>query len=123
MNGFLLALEAISPGERVTIVSDFLWSIHYVLGWRNVHNEALRAQVAAARALLEARSPASLRFIHVKGHVNDGTAFARWNRVADQLCSLGEAVDRTVPVSAFGEPGARARPIATILGSTPSAAT
>lgn len=116
MNALLMALEAIVPGERVAIVADFLWSIYYVLGWWNVNHPTLIKQVAAARALLDARRPASLRFIHVKGHKNDGSAFGRWNKVADQLCSLRRPVDCAVPMSAFGEPGAPTRSLAMILG-------
>jgi hypothetical protein len=93
MNALLMALEAIVPGERVAIVADFLWSVYYVLGWWNVNHPALIEQVVAARALLETRRPASLRFIHVKGHRNDGSGFGRWNKIADQLCSLRRPVD------------------------------
>lgn len=91
------ALEAILPGERVAIVSDFLWSIYYVLGWYRVENLLLREQVATARALLAERRPAALRFIHVKGHERDASALGLWNDVADRLCALGVAVDATVP--------------------------
>ena len=99
--GLVSALEAVLPGERVTIVSDFLWSIYYVLGWYRVENALLREQVEAARALLADRRPASVRFIHVKGHERDDSALGRWNDVADRLCALGAAVDVTVPASAF----------------------
>jgi RNase H len=100
--GLVSAFEATLPGERVTIVSDFLWSIYYVLGWYQVESPLLREQVAVARALVAERRPASVRFIHVKGHVRDDSALGRWNDVADRLCALGVAVDRTVPASAFG---------------------
>jgi len=119
MNGLLMALEVMVPGERVAIVADFLWNIYYVLGWYQTKNPALHDQVAAARALLDARRPASLRYIHVKGHVRDGTAFGRWNHVADRLCALRRPVDRAVPLSAFGEPGAPPRPLAAILAEHP----
>lgn len=115
MNGFLMALEELIPGERVAIVADFLWSIYYVLGWRNVRHPALENQVAAARALLEARRPASLRFIHIRGHERDGSTFGRWNHIADRLCALKRPVDRTAPLSAFGEPGAPPRVLTKIL--------
>lgn len=102
VNGLIMALEATQPGERVAVVSDFLWSIYYVLGWHNANDETLREQVAAARALLDARRPASLRFVHVQGHVkNDSSALGRWNRVADELCGLGRPVDCALPPSAF----------------------
>jgi hypothetical protein len=115
MNGLLMALEAIAPGERVAIVADFLWSIYYVLGWYKVKHPALQDQVAAARALLDARSPGSLRYIHVRGHARDGTAFWRWNHVADRLCALRRPVDCPVPISAFGDPGKPLRSLSTIL--------
>ena len=99
--GLVGALEAMLPGERVAIVTDFLWSIYYVLGWYQVENALLREQVGAARALLAERRPASVRFIHVKGHERDDSALGRWNDVADRLCALGVAVDVTVPASVF----------------------
>lgn len=101
------ALEELQPGERVAIVSDFLWSIYYVLGWYRVENPVLREQVTAARALLAERRPAAVRFIHVKGHELDESDLGRWNDVADRLCALGVAVDVAVPASAFGPPGGR----------------
>lgn len=100
LGGLVSALDAAVPGERVVIVSDFLWSIYYVLGWYAVQNPLLREQVAAARTLLADRRPASLRFIHVKGHLRDDTALGHWNNVADRLCTLGRPVDRVVPLSA-----------------------
>lgn len=115
MSGLLMALEHLIPGERVAIVADFLWSIYYVLGWRNVRHPALQEQVAAARALLDARRPASLRYIHIRGHERDASAFGRWNHVADRLCALRRPVDLTAPESAFGEPGARPRSLEKIL--------
>jgi len=118
MNALLLALETIVPGDRVAIVADLLWSIFYVLGWYNVKHPALREQVAAARALLDARMPASLRFIHIRGHKNDGTAFGRWNHVADRLCTLKQPLDRTMPVSAF-DPSAPTHWLAAIQAELP----
>ncbi len=105
--GLVSALETVRPGERVAIVSDFLWSIYYVLGWYRVENALLREQVATARALLAATRPALVRFIHVKGHERDGSALGHWNDVADRLCALGAAVDVTVPACPFDPAGTR----------------
>lgn len=101
VNAFLTAFETIVPGDRVVIVADFLWGIFYVLGWFNVKHPALRKQVVAAHTLLDARAPASLRFIHIRGHKNDGTALGRWNHVADRLCTLKHPIDCVMPMSAF----------------------
>ena len=106
--GLVSALEAVRPGERVAVVSDFLWSIYYVLGWYRVENALLREQVAAARALLDERRPAALRFIHVKGHERDDSALGRWNDVADRLCTLGLPVDRRLPLAALETRASRA---------------
>jgi hypothetical protein len=114
LGGLVGALEATLPGERVAIVTDFLWSIYYVLGWHDVQNELLRKQIADARALIDDRLPASVRFIHVKGHLRDATALGHWNDVADRLCALRRPVDTARPVSAFGVTGSRPK-IATIL--------
>jgi hypothetical protein len=107
MGGLLKAIEASVRGERVVVVSDFLWSIYYLLGWHDMKNELLRGQVVAGRGLLDERQPASLRFIHVKGHLRDATTLGHWNDVADRVCALGRPLDRVVPRSAFGAPGAR----------------
>jgi hypothetical protein len=117
MGGLVAALGAVLPGERVAIVSDFLWSIYYVLGWHRVENARLLQQVAAARALLEARRPASLRFIHVKGHLRDATALGHWNEVSDRLCSLGRPVDAVVPRANLGAPGSRPDVLAALRGA------
>ena len=101
------AFEELLPGERVAIVSDFLWSIYYVLGWHRVENPLLCEQVAAARALLTDRRPAAVRFIHIKGHEHDDSELGRWNDVADRLCALGFAVDVSIAASALGRPGGR----------------
>jgi hypothetical protein len=101
------AFGILEPGERVALVSDFLWGIYYVLGWHRVENAVLREQVAAARALLAERRPAAVRFIHVKGHERDDSELGRWNDVADRLCSLGAEVDVAVPAAAFGPAGGR----------------
>jgi hypothetical protein len=101
------ALEAVQPGERVAIVSDFLWGIYSVLGWHQVENALLREQVAAARAALAERRPAAVRFIHVKGHERDDSALGRWNDVADRLVAAAVTVDVTVPRAAFPPPGRR----------------
>lgn len=107
MGGLVSAFEAVLPGERVAVVSDFLWSIYYVLGWHAVENARLVQQVAAARALLDARRPASLRFIHVRGHLRDATALGHWNAIANRLCSLGRTVNAVVPRADLGAPGTR----------------
>ena len=107
LGGLVGALEAMLPGERVAIVTDFLWSIYYVLGWHDIQNGLLREQVADARALIDARRPSSLRVIHVKGHLRDATALGHWNDVADRLCALRQPVDVTLPATALGAPGSR----------------
>jgi hypothetical protein len=107
MGGFVSALDAIVPGERVAVVSDFLWSIYYVLGWYAISNPFLREQVETARSLIAERRPALVRYIHVKGHLRDDSALGRWNDVADRLCSLSRSVDVAVPSAAIGPPGTR----------------
>jgi RNase H-like protein len=112
------ALEAVLPEERAVIVSDFLWSIYYVLGWYRVENALLREQVEAARALLAERRPPSVRFIHVKGHERDDSPLGRWNDIADRLCALGVAVDERVPAAAF-DPSRRRRKLSELLAVGP----
>src|SRR4051794_14326635 len=59
MGGLLKAIELTASDERVVVVSDFLWSIYYVLGWYDIKNELIREQVLAARAHLAERRLAS----------------------------------------------------------------
>lgn len=99
MNGLLLALDSCDPGERVTVVSDYLWSIYYVLGWYDSHAPTLIDQVQKARATLAARAPARLRYIHTRGHRQDGTDFGFWNHVADRLCDARIPFDAEVSES------------------------
>jgi ribonuclease HI len=110
------ALAAIRPGEQVSIVSDFLWSIYYVLGWHRVENALLREQVAVARVLLAERRPAAVRFIHIKGHQRDDSALGCWNDVADRLCTLRSAIDATVPPEVFASAAARSK-LAAVLAA------
>ncbi len=93
MNRLLLGLSALDPGERVTVVSDYLWDAYYILGWWNASKPALIRLVDQARALLTSRRPESLRYIHIRGHRPDGTDFGTWNDVADKLCSARVAFD------------------------------
>lgn len=112
------ALDATRPGEHVAIVSDFLWSIYYVLGWHRVENSLLRDQVAAARAILAERRPASVRFIHIKGHEKDDSTLGRWNDVADRLCGLQDSIDATAPAAIFASAAARSN-LAKLLAARP----
>ncbi|EYF05146.1 ribonuclease HI [Chondromyces apiculatus] len=114
MNALLLALEAIRPGERVVVVADFLWNVYYLLGWYKVNHPTLQEQVAKAHALLDACRPASLRYVHIRGHAKDSSPLGHWNHIADRLCALHRPVDCTAPVSAFGTPEAP-RPLAKVL--------
>jgi len=101
------ALDETRPGENVTIVSDFLWSIYYVLGWHRVENALIREQVSAARVILAERRPGAVRFIHVKGHERDDSTLGCWNDVADRLCGLKSPIDATAPAASLASRAAR----------------
>lgn len=118
MNGLLLALDAARPGESITVVSDYLWDIYYVLGWYDVKVPALVELTREARAKLEARRPSRLRYIHTRGHRNDGSDFGLWNTVADRLCAAKVAVDREFPEATIRSHLAKGLPLATLLLST-----
>ncbi|MFO0606048.1 MAG: RNase H family protein [Polyangiales bacterium] len=115
MNGLLLALEAVDAREPVTVVSDYLWSIYYVLDWRVARHPALVEQVREARAALSAKAPARLGFVHVRGHRRDGTDFGFWNDIADKLCGARVAFDGELPESVLREHVASGRGLGELL--------
>jgi hypothetical protein len=115
MNGLILALDAIEQDERVTVVSDYLWDAHYLLGWRNLHKPALIRLVDQARGLLVSRRPESLRYIHTRGHRHDGTDFGVWNGVADKLCSAKIAYNGEHDEESLRAHLSRQRPLAELL--------
>lgn len=118
MNGLLLALEHCEPNERVTVVSDYLWNIHYVLGWFDVKAPALVTQVRQARATIEAKTPAYFRYIHTRGHRRDGTDFGFWNEVADHLCAARVPFDGTVPEAVLRSHISSGLPLQSLLLAT-----
>jgi hypothetical protein len=115
MNGLILAIEVLEPAERATIVSDYLWDAHYLLGWRNLHKPALIRLVDQARALLSSRRPEFLRYIHTRGHRLDGTDFGVWNDVADKLCGARVAYDGELPEAHVRAHLKAQRPISQLL--------
>ena len=84
LEGVLLGLENCRPGERITIVSDYLWTAYYINGWRRVHHPRLREGVEQARSCLE-KLPAAV-FVHYTLETGGECAFRRWNAVAHDLC-------------------------------------
>ncbi|MDP3208143.1 MAG: hypothetical protein Q8M65_03250, partial [Rhodoglobus sp.] len=101
VNGLLLALDTCETTERVTVVSDYLWSIYYVLGWYDSHAPTLIEQVRRARSILAAKGPAELRYVHTRGHRQDGTDIGFWNHVADRLCDARMRFDGEVSEDAL----------------------
>ena len=84
LDGVVLGLESCRPRERVTIVSDYLWTAYYINGWRRVHHPYLREGVDRARSCLE--ELASAVFVHYVLETGGECAFRRWNAVAHDLC-------------------------------------
>ena len=86
LDGVLLGLENCELGERITIVSDYLWSAYYVNGWRRVHDLRLREGVIQVRSCLERRQLWGAVFVHCALEAEDDCAFKQWNVVAHDLC-------------------------------------
>ena len=84
LDGVLLGLGNCRPGERITIVSDYLWTAYYINGWRRVHHPRLREGVEQARSCLE-KLPGAV-FVHYTLETGGESAFRRWNAVAHDLC-------------------------------------
>ena len=84
LDGVLLGLENCRPGERITIVSDYLWTAYYINGWRRVRHPRLREGVEQARSCLEKLRGAV--FVHFTLETGGECAFGRWNAVAHDLC-------------------------------------
>ncbi|MCY3738394.1 MAG: reverse transcriptase-like protein [Gemmatimonadaceae bacterium] len=84
LDGVVLGLEDCRPRERVTIVSDYLWTAYYINGWRRVRHPHLREGVIRARSSLEKLKSAV--FVHYVLETGGECAFRRWNAVAHDLC-------------------------------------
>ena len=84
LDGVVLGLENCQLGEKITIVSDYLWTAYYINGWRRVHRPRLREGVVKARACLEKLRGAV--FVHFGLETGGECAFRRWNAVAHGLC-------------------------------------
>ena len=84
LDGVVLGLENCQLGEKITIVSDYLWTAYYINGWRRVHHPRLREGVVKARTCLEKLRGAV--FVHFGLETGGEGAFRRWNAVAHGLC-------------------------------------
>ena len=84
LDGVVLGLENCLPGERIAIVSDYLWTAYYINGWHRVHHPRLREGVLQARTCLEKLRSAV--FVHYDLETGGECAFRRWNAVAHGLC-------------------------------------
>ena len=83
----LLGLENTVLGERVTIVSDYLWTAYYINGWRKVHHASLREGVLRARKVVEDQELKDVVFLHYGGdNEDDECEFSKWNMIAHDLC-------------------------------------
>lgn len=85
-DGVILGLSHTVPGEKITIVSDYLWTAYYVNGWWRVRQEALRENLTRVRKLIRARRLTDITFIHYGKEANDRCQFSFWNGTADGLC-------------------------------------
>jgi ribonuclease HI len=105
LDGVILGLEHTLPGERIAVVSDYLWTAYYLNGWWQVRDPYLRERVA--RAVLQDHRLSGALFVHHPGHQADDGGFSRWNRLADQLCGTESLVDLRIPAPSGNEdPGA-----------------
>ena len=87
LDGVILGLENTVLGERVTIVSDYLWTAYYINGWRKVHHASLREGVLRARKVVEDQELKDVVFLHYGGdNEDDECEFSKWNMIAHDLC-------------------------------------
>lgn len=96
-DGVVLALEHAPQGEPLAIVADYLWSIYYILGWRNLLDSYLIERRELAHRLLRERAFPSVLFVYHPGHQKDESDFSRLNNLADRLCAKQRARDEIVP--------------------------
>ena len=101
LDGVILGLENCQAGERITIVSDYLWTSYYINGWRKVHQAHLREGVSRARVIIEDRQLRGAVFVHY-GAYRDECDFKRWNRIAHDLCQT--TAHNTAVVAAAAPP-------------------
>ena len=86
LDGIVLGLENIRQGEKIAIVSDYLWNAYSVNGWYKINDSYLHERVLQIRRILETKGLSDALFIHHRGHQKDSSDFSRWNNVADRLC-------------------------------------
>jgi hypothetical protein len=114
MNRLLLGLSALDPGERVTVVSDYLWDAYYILGWWNASKPALIRLVDQARALLTSRRPGFIRYIHTPRSSTRRHRLWRLERCGRQaLRRAGRVRWRAVRGAGAGAPQGAATDLAT----------
>ena len=90
LDGVILGLENTVLGERVTVVSDYLWTAYYVNGWWKVHHACLREGVIRARKVIEDQTLKDIVFLHYGGeNADDECEFSQWNKIAHDLCQEG----------------------------------
>ena len=90
LDGVILGLENTVLGERITIVSDYLWTAYYINGWWKVHHVGLREGVIRAREVVEEHELKDVVFVHYGGeNEDDECGFSKWNRIAHDLCQEG----------------------------------
>ena len=89
LDGVIIGLENTVLGERVTIVSDYLWTAHYINRWWKVHHASLREGVIRARKIVEDQKLKDVVFIHYgdgRESEEDECEFSKWNMIAHDLC-------------------------------------
>lgn len=91
LDGVILGLQNCLMGEKVTIVSDYLWTAHYINGWWKVHHADLREGVSRARSVLEAQRLGGAVFVHYGVETGGECDFKRWNGIAHDLCQRDNA--------------------------------
>lgn len=94
LNGIILGLEHAPSKTGLAIVSDYLWSAYFILGWHKVHNPELHERVRYAQELILRLDPPEVRFYYKPGHNANRHVFSRLNNLADKLCRLQSACDQ-----------------------------
>ena len=99
LDGVILGLDHTMPREKISIVSDYLWTGYYINGWCKVHHDYLYERVIQARKVIKEQKLTDVLFIHHGGHQGDQSVFSYWNKIADQLCREKRLVNVSVSLS------------------------
>lgn len=86
LNGAILGLSNVEPDTSVVIVFDYM-GVGAWLTWNwKIKDPEVDRKIDQLRLIIKTKR-LTMHYIHHRGHQTDGSAFSKWNGVADRLAS------------------------------------